>query len=131
MTPEKFKYWEEIGGKLGFAYTASGPLVRSSYKAGWFHSVWYLVIIVLIFAILQSALVFLPSFFVIVLLFVTRGWQFIVCCTFCMCCMQSFRFEAIDQSLSPIHRTKGVRRGIFITRLAVSMRSNFQVHVIS
>ena len=34
VTPEKFKYWEEIGEKLGFAYTASGPLVRSSYKAG-------------------------------------------------------------------------------------------------
>lgn len=36
VTPEKFKYWEEMGSKLGFAYTASGPLVRSSYKAGEF-----------------------------------------------------------------------------------------------
>jgi lipoic acid synthetase len=36
VTPEKFKFWEEIGGKLGFLYTASGPLVRSSYKAGEF-----------------------------------------------------------------------------------------------
>jgi len=34
VMPEKFKYWEEVGDKLGFAYTASGPLVRSSYKAG-------------------------------------------------------------------------------------------------
>nr|XP_054755346.1 lipoyl synthase, mitochondrial-like [Lytechinus pictus] len=34
VTPEKFKYWEKVGNKLGFAYTASGPLVRSSYKAG-------------------------------------------------------------------------------------------------
>ena len=34
MPPEKFKFWEETGGKLGFAYVASGPLVRSSYKAG-------------------------------------------------------------------------------------------------
>ncbi len=34
MTPEKFKHWEEMGNKLGFLYTASGPLVRSSYKAG-------------------------------------------------------------------------------------------------
>ncbi|XP_021356669.1 lipoyl synthase, mitochondrial-like [Mizuhopecten yessoensis] len=34
--PDKFKHWEEIGDKLGFAYTASGPLVRSSYKAGEF-----------------------------------------------------------------------------------------------
>ena len=32
--PKKFKEWEELGKELGFAYTASGPLVRSSYKAG-------------------------------------------------------------------------------------------------
>uniref|UniRef100_A0A5F8GV61 Lipoic acid synthetase n=1 Tax=Monodelphis domestica TaxID=13616 RepID=A0A5F8GV61_MONDO len=36
VTPEKFKYWEKIGNELGFHYTASGPLVRSSYKAGEF-----------------------------------------------------------------------------------------------
>ncbi|XP_072476625.1 lipoyl synthase, mitochondrial isoform X2 [Notamacropus eugenii] len=36
ITPEKFKYWEKIGNELGFYYTASGPLVRSSYKAGEF-----------------------------------------------------------------------------------------------
>ena len=34
VTPEKFKFWEKMGEELGFAYTASGPLVRSSYKAG-------------------------------------------------------------------------------------------------
>lgn len=34
--PDKFKYWQELGEKMGFAYTASGPLVRSSYKAGEF-----------------------------------------------------------------------------------------------
>ena len=34
VPPEKFKFWEETGAKLGFAYVASGPLVRSSYKAG-------------------------------------------------------------------------------------------------
>ncbi|XP_005093392.1 lipoyl synthase, mitochondrial [Aplysia californica] len=34
--PDKFQYWQEVGDKLGFAYTASGPLVRSSYKAGEF-----------------------------------------------------------------------------------------------
>lgn len=34
VTPEKYKFWEEYGNKLGFKYTASGPLVRSSYKAG-------------------------------------------------------------------------------------------------
>ena len=36
ITPEKFAQWEELGKKLGFLYTASGPLVRSSYKAGEF-----------------------------------------------------------------------------------------------
>ncbi|KAH8300518.1 hypothetical protein KR018_011049, partial [Drosophila ironensis] len=36
VTPEKFKHWEERGNQLGFLYTASGPLVRSSYKAGEF-----------------------------------------------------------------------------------------------
>ncbi|XP_052792752.1 lipoyl synthase, mitochondrial-like [Mya arenaria] len=34
--PDKFKAWEEVGNKMGFAYTASGALVRSSYKAGEF-----------------------------------------------------------------------------------------------
>ena len=34
VTPDKFKFWEEMGAQLGFSYTASGPLVRSSYKAG-------------------------------------------------------------------------------------------------
>jgi len=36
VTPEKFKHWENKGKELGFLYTASGPLVRSSYKAGEF-----------------------------------------------------------------------------------------------
>nr|CAD7464443.1 unnamed protein product [Timema tahoe] len=36
VTPEKFKHWENVGNDLGFLYTASGPLVRSSYKAGEF-----------------------------------------------------------------------------------------------
>jgi lipoic acid synthetase len=34
VTPEKFKQWEVEGMALGFKYIASGPLVRSSYKAG-------------------------------------------------------------------------------------------------
>lgn len=34
MTPEKFDHWREYGEALGFVYVASGPLVRSSYKAG-------------------------------------------------------------------------------------------------
>ncbi|XP_062334699.1 lipoyl synthase, mitochondrial [Osmerus eperlanus] len=36
VTPEKFAHWEAVGTELGFLYTASGPLVRSSYKAGEF-----------------------------------------------------------------------------------------------
>lgn len=36
VTPEKFASWEKVGNELGFLYTASGPLVRSSYKAGEF-----------------------------------------------------------------------------------------------
>lgn len=34
VTPEKFQYWEKEGLRLGFRYVASGPLVRSSFKAG-------------------------------------------------------------------------------------------------
>ncbi|KAH3679621.1 hypothetical protein WICMUC_000853 [Wickerhamomyces mucosus] len=34
IKPEKFDYWKEIALKMGFLYCASGPLVRSSYKAG-------------------------------------------------------------------------------------------------
>eukprot|EP00128_Syssomonas_multiformis_P017663 Colp12_sorted_trinity150504_noHs@8333 len=36
VTPEKFEHWGQVGKELGFKYTASGPLVRSSYKAGEF-----------------------------------------------------------------------------------------------
>ncbi|KAK3856760.1 hypothetical protein Pcinc_036932 [Petrolisthes cinctipes] len=34
ITPEKYQHWEKVGQDLGFLYTASGPLVRSSYRAG-------------------------------------------------------------------------------------------------
>lgn len=34
VTPEKFKHWEQVALDMGFMYCASGPLVRSSYKAG-------------------------------------------------------------------------------------------------
>lgn len=34
VSPERFKKYEEMGYSLGFRYVASGPLVRSSYKAG-------------------------------------------------------------------------------------------------
>jgi lipoyl synthase len=36
VTPEQFDAYETIGLELGFRYVASGPLVRSSYKAGEF-----------------------------------------------------------------------------------------------
>jgi len=37
VRPEKFDYFREVGEDLGFKYVASGPMVRSSYKAGEFY----------------------------------------------------------------------------------------------
>ncbi len=34
VTPAKFEAYREAGRRLGFRYVASGPLVRSSYRAG-------------------------------------------------------------------------------------------------
>ncbi|KAF3327529.1 lipoyl synthase 1 [Carex littledalei] len=34
VTPEKFEFWKVYGESIGFSYVASGPLVRSSYRAG-------------------------------------------------------------------------------------------------
>jgi len=36
ITPEKFDEWQTKAEAMGFKYVASGPLVRSSYKAGEF-----------------------------------------------------------------------------------------------
>lgn len=36
ITPDKFQYWKGVADTLGFLYVASGPLVRSSYRAGEF-----------------------------------------------------------------------------------------------
>jgi lipoic acid synthetase len=36
VSPERFAEYEVLGRELGFLYTASGPLVRSSYRAGEF-----------------------------------------------------------------------------------------------
>lgn len=36
VTPEKFEEWKKISEDMGFLYAASGPLVRSSYRAGEF-----------------------------------------------------------------------------------------------
>eukprot|EP00526_Cylindrotheca_closterium_P010622 CAMPEP_0113641000 /NCGR_PEP_ID=MMETSP0017_2-20120614/21524_1 /TAXON_ID=2856 /ORGANISM="Cylindrotheca closterium" /LENGTH=393 /DNA_ID=CAMNT_0000552321 /DNA_START=116 /DNA_END=1297 /DNA_ORIENTATION=- /assembly_acc=CAM_ASM_000147 len=37
VKPEKFDHFREVGEEMGFKYVASGPLVRSSYKAGEFY----------------------------------------------------------------------------------------------
>lgn len=37
VTPEKFDFWKTYGESIGFRYVASGPLVRSSYRAGEFY----------------------------------------------------------------------------------------------
>ena len=37
VKPEKFDYFRRIGEEMGFKYVASGPMVRSSYKAGEFY----------------------------------------------------------------------------------------------
>jgi lipoic acid synthetase len=37
VKPEQFKRYEALGESLGFRYVASGPLVRSSYRAGEFY----------------------------------------------------------------------------------------------
>ncbi|GAB4839670.1 Lipoyl synthase, chloroplastic [Ancistrocladus abbreviatus] len=34
VSPAKFAFWKEYGESIGFRYVASGPLVRSSYRAG-------------------------------------------------------------------------------------------------
>ncbi len=36
VTPEKFEHWQKTAESMGFLYVASGPLVRSSYRAGEF-----------------------------------------------------------------------------------------------
>lgn len=37
VTPDKFDHFRMVGEDMGFKYVASGPLVRSSYKAGEFY----------------------------------------------------------------------------------------------
>ena len=34
VTPDEFEKWRKRAMEMGFLYVASGPLVRSSYKAG-------------------------------------------------------------------------------------------------
>lgn len=36
VSPETFAEWQKVAEQLGFLYVASGPMVRSSYKAGEF-----------------------------------------------------------------------------------------------
>ncbi|MFW9906025.1 MAG: lipoyl synthase, partial [Candidatus Thorarchaeota archaeon] len=37
LEPQKFKDWEKLALEFDFLYVASGPLVRSSYRAGEFY----------------------------------------------------------------------------------------------
>lgn len=34
VEPTEFEHWKKVAEDMGFLYVASGPLVRSSYKAG-------------------------------------------------------------------------------------------------
>lgn len=34
VEPAEFEEWKKVGEEMGFAYVASGPMVRSSYRAG-------------------------------------------------------------------------------------------------
>jgi lipoic acid synthetase len=36
VNPEKFEHYKRLAEELGFLYVASGPFVRSSYRAGEF-----------------------------------------------------------------------------------------------
>ncbi|PWN18277.1 Lipoyl synthase [Microstroma glucosiphilum] len=36
VTPDRFEHWKKVAEDMGFLYVASGPLVRSSYRAGEF-----------------------------------------------------------------------------------------------
>ena len=36
IQPDQFKLWQQVAEDMGFLYVASGPLVRSSYRAGEF-----------------------------------------------------------------------------------------------
>jgi lipoic acid synthetase len=42
VTPDKFQEWQSVAEQMEFLYVASGPLVRSSYKAGEFFLKKYL-----------------------------------------------------------------------------------------
>jgi lipoic acid synthetase len=42
VPPEQFARYQAVGERMGFRYVASGPLVRSSYKAGEFFITQYL-----------------------------------------------------------------------------------------
>lgn len=37
VTPEAFEGYQRVAEELGFLYVASGPMVRSSYRAGEFY----------------------------------------------------------------------------------------------
>ena len=34
VEPKEFEEWKKVGEEMGFKYVASGPMIRSSYRAG-------------------------------------------------------------------------------------------------
>lgn len=42
IEPQRFEYWKNVAQEMGFLYVASGPLVRSSYRAGEYYIKHYL-----------------------------------------------------------------------------------------
>lgn len=34
VEPKEFEEWKQVGEEMGFKYVASGPMIRSSYRAG-------------------------------------------------------------------------------------------------
>lgn len=34
VDPKEFEEWKKVGEEMGFKYVASGPMIRSSYRAG-------------------------------------------------------------------------------------------------
>lgn len=40
VTPEEFEEWSKVGKQMGFRYVASGPMIRSSYRAGGRRGEW-------------------------------------------------------------------------------------------
>ena len=40
VDPSEFSEWKKVGEEMGFKYVASGPMIRSSYRAGGVVLLW-------------------------------------------------------------------------------------------